>query len=78
MTSSPRLVLASGSQARLRVLRQSGIDPEVLVSGVDEDEGIEGLDTAEASGGPRRAKGDQGRPEPPELFGSRLRLDARP
>jgi septum formation protein len=31
-----RLVLASGSQARLRVLRQSGIDPEVVVSGVDE------------------------------------------
>jgi septum formation protein len=48
MTDLPRLVLASGSQARLRVLRQSGIDPEVVVSGVDEDEGIEGLDTPDA------------------------------
>jgi septum formation protein len=30
------LVLASGSAARLRVLRAAGIDPEVVVSGVDE------------------------------------------
>ena len=29
-------VLASGSGARLRVLRDAGIDPEVLVSGADE------------------------------------------
>jgi septum formation protein len=44
-----RLVLASGSPARLRVLRQSGIDPEVIVSGVDESiesiESTEDLDT---------------------------------
>jgi septum formation protein len=41
MTASvtPRLVLASGSTARLRVLRDAGIDPEVLVSGVDEEVG---------------------------------------
>lgn len=30
------LVLASGSTGRLRILRGSGIDPEVLVSGADE------------------------------------------
>ncbi len=32
----PAFVLASGSPARLRVLRDAGIDPEVVVSGVDE------------------------------------------
>jgi nucleoside triphosphate pyrophosphatase len=40
------LVLASGSAARLRVLRDAGLDPEVVVSGVDE--GIEALDTPAA------------------------------
>jgi septum formation protein len=39
------LVLASASEGRLRVLRDAGIDPEVLVSGVDEGDD-EGLDTA--------------------------------
>jgi septum formation protein len=34
---SIRLVLASGSPARLRVLRSAGLDPQVIVSGVDED-----------------------------------------
>jgi septum formation protein len=42
----PRLVLASSSEARLRVLHQAGIFPEVCVSGVDEDAG--GLPTEEA------------------------------
>jgi septum formation protein len=32
----PRLVLASQSPARLATLRAAGLDPEVLVSGVDE------------------------------------------
>lgn len=32
-----RLVLGSASSGRLRVLRQAGIDPLVIVSGVDED-----------------------------------------
>jgi septum formation protein len=32
----PALVLASGSVSRLRVLRSAGLDPQVVVSGVDE------------------------------------------
>ena len=43
---APQLVLASGSKARLRVLREAGFDPEVAVSGVDETVGE--LATAEA------------------------------
>jgi septum formation protein len=34
---TPVVVLASGSPARLSVLRAAGIDPHVMVSGVDED-----------------------------------------
>jgi septum formation protein len=33
-----RLVLASASSGRLTVLRRAGLDPEVVVSGVDEDD----------------------------------------
>ena len=36
MTAVPRFVLASQSPARLRTLRSAGVDPVVVVSGVDE------------------------------------------
>jgi septum formation protein len=38
-----RLVLGSASAGRLRVLRQAGIEPLVIVSGVDEDAIVAGL-----------------------------------
>ncbi|QBC86607.1 Maf family protein [Mycobacterium avium] len=38
-----RLVLASASAGRLKVLRQAGVDPLVVVSGVDEDAVIAAL-----------------------------------
>ncbi len=43
--ASRTLVLASGSLARLRLLRDAGFDPKVVVSGVDEDQ-VTAPDTA--------------------------------
>jgi septum formation protein len=43
---APTLVLASGSSARLRLLHGAGLEPEVVVSGVDETN-HEGLATAD-------------------------------
>jgi septum formation protein len=44
-----RVILASGSPARLAVLRAAGLDPQVMVSGVDED-GYQAATTAELAG----------------------------
>jgi len=46
--TTPRLILASASPARLQVLRSAGLDPEVIVSGVNE-HGIEAPSPAELS-----------------------------
>lgn len=40
-----RFILASASSGRRKVLRQAGIDPLVIVSGVDEDAAMAGLGT---------------------------------
>jgi septum formation protein len=45
-----RVVLGSASPGRLKVLRQAGIDPMVVVSGVDEDAVIGGLGTDASPG----------------------------
>ncbi len=46
MTAPARLILASASPARLKTLRAAGLDPEVIVSGVDED-GVQAPNAAE-------------------------------
>ena len=45
-----RVVLGSASAGRLRVLRQAGVEPLVVVSGVDEDAIIAGLGPDAAPG----------------------------
>lgn len=52
-----RVVLASASPARLAVLRAAGIEPEVIVSGVDED-AITAPTPAELAGTLARAKAE--------------------
>jgi septum formation protein len=50
-----RVVLASASPARLAVLRAAGLEPDVIVSGVDED-AFEAATTAELAGALAAAK----------------------
>lgn len=45
--TAPRFVLGSASAGRLRVLRNAGIDPLVVVSGVDEDAVVARLGTSD-------------------------------
>jgi len=52
-----RVVLASASSSRLSVLRAAGIEPEVIVSGVDED-AITASTPAELAGALARAKAE--------------------
>jgi septum formation protein len=51
----PQIILASGSPARLAVLRAAGLDPKVLVSGIDETAYTAGT-TVELTGLLARAK----------------------
>jgi septum formation protein len=63
MTSrqAPTLVLASGSSARLRLLRDAGFDPEVVVSGVSEETDAVGTDRAVVELAERKARRVAGR-----------------
>lgn len=52
-----RFILASQSSGRLRTLQQAGLDPEVIVSGFDEDQ-IHEFDPATLAARLARAKGE--------------------
>ncbi|MGY0537747.1 Maf family protein [Nocardioides sp. YJ-D4] len=78
------LVLASKSPARLQTLRSAGVEPVVIVSGVDESK-LDGLPPTELALGLAELKRDAvaGRPEVPEgalVLGcdSVLELDGKP
>jgi len=62
------VVLASASPARLAVLRAAGLDPRVIISGVDED-AFAALATAELVG---LLEGDRGRRDAGRRHGDRL------
>src|SRR3954468_727540 len=49
-SSMTRVVLASASSGRRQVLRQAGIDPLVIVSGVDEDRILADLGATPSAG----------------------------
>jgi septum formation protein len=51
----PRLVLASASPARLGLLRAAGFDPEVVVSGVGEDDVVGGAEEVAVTLAERKA-----------------------
>ena len=72
-----RLVLASASSGRLAVLRGAGFDPEVIVSGVDEDEVDRPRRPQLCSAGPAQGRGRGGRARRQPRAGDRLRLGAR-
>ncbi|HEY5110604.1 MAG TPA: nucleoside triphosphate pyrophosphatase [Acidimicrobiales bacterium] len=75
------LVLASGSPARLGLLRAAGFDPIIVVSGVDEDD-VDPSDTAGSAGRLAAAKaGAVARPDGDALVvgcDSLLEFDGRP
>jgi len=60
-----RLVLASASPARLATLRSAGLDPEVLVSGVDESQ-VHSTDPAALAGELARLKARAVAPKVPD------------